>query len=137
MTALGLRTWIHRYELDRQLGEGADPRASRELGRRAQKLTSRRERHGLAVALGRAIRAAEDPPLISAAAPVDRAAVLGARELLMELAHDLETVDCAPPRAVALVECLLSDGDSPLYRSTRTNELKAELLRARAALLLP
>lgn len=133
---MALRTWLRRCELDRRLVAGADPGASAELRRRAEKLRSRRERRGLAAALRRAVEDAERPPRWSAAAPVNRSAVLAERERLLLLARDLETAEDPPACGVALVERLLFDGDSALYRGSAPAALASELIKAQAALLL-
>jgi hypothetical protein len=72
----------------------------------------------------------------SAAAPLDRVAVLEERERLLLLARDLEAAQDAPPCAVALVERLLFEGDSPLYRGSGRRSLAGELVTVQAALLL-
>ena len=133
MIALRLRTWLARPELDRLLVEGGDSGDSSELRRRTEQLRSARERRRLAVALRQVIEAAEQPPRPSAAAPLDREAVLGARERLVELARDLEATEDPPARAVAMVERLLVDAASPLYLPAG-GPLESELIRARAAL---
>jgi hypothetical protein len=132
MIALRLRTWLARPELDRLLVEGGGSGDSSELRRRTEQLRSDRERGRLAAALRQVIEAAEQPPRPSAAAPLDREAVLGARGHLLELARDLDATEYPPARAVAMVERLLGDAASPLYLPAG-GALESELIRARAA----
>jgi hypothetical protein len=131
-----VRVWLRRGSLDRSLAAGADPAASPELSRRARRLTSRRVRAGLAASIRNVVDAAETPGRgYSAVVPIQRQAILAQRELLLELAADLESGDLKP-RGVALAERLLIDGDSPLYVEGPEAALRAALGQARAALYL-
>jgi hypothetical protein len=126
--------WLRRGALDYSLASGADPATSPELARRARKLASRRHRAGLAASVRNLIDAAEEPRRgFSAVVPVRRDAILSERELLLELAADLESEDELNPRGIALVERLITHGDSPVYFDGNLGE---ELHRARAALFL-
>jgi hypothetical protein len=128
------RVWLRRGSLDRSLAAGEDPSASPELARRARQLTSPRFRSGLAASIRNLIDAAEEPvPGLAAAVPIRRREILSGRALLLELADDLASGDDLKPRGIALVERLLTDGDSPLYSQGSRGE---ELRRARAALYL-
>jgi len=158
------RVWLSRATLDRMLAEGADPHDSPELARRAAQLTSARHRHSLAAAIERTLEEAEHPRrALSPAVPLQRSAVFTARVPLKRLAADLAgdnreslsgtrgfistrettrgsmermTAEEYAPRGVALVQRLLTDGDSPLYTPYPAGELELAVRRANAALLL-
>lgn len=141
MTTSGLiqpaRVWLRRGSLDRSLAAGADPAASPELARRARQLTSLRFRRGLASCIRNLIDAAEEPPRgLSSAVPLQRHQILAERELLFELAADLDGPGDLKPRGIALVERLLTHGDSPVYMSSPEGTLREGLRQARAALHL-
>jgi hypothetical protein len=131
------RVWLRRGSLDRRLAAGTDPNASPELARRARQLTSSRFRAGLAASIRNLLEAAEEPPRgYTSAVPVQRHAVLRERGLLLELAADLESPDELHPRGVALIERLVTDGNSAVYVSGREGSLREALGQARAALHL-
>lgn len=162
--ALPGRVWLSRATLDRMLAEGADPHDSRELARRAAQLTSARHRRSLAAAIERTLEEAEHPrAALSPTVPLQRREVLAARASLERLAKDLagddresasrnrsalSTQDVASvsledmtaeryaPRGVALVQRLLSNGDSPLYTPYPPGELELAVRHANTALLL-
>ena len=99
--------WLHRGALTRAIGAGADPSSSPELARRAEQLTAPACRRKLAEGLRRSLRAAEEPPRpLSTAVPF------------------------------VLVQRLLTQGDSPLFRPSAEGELDDAVRHARAALLL-
>lgn len=127
------RVWLRRGALDRSLAAGADPADDPELARRARKLASPRHRAALAASIRSVVADAEEPRGFTAAVPPRRLAILGERELLLELAYDLESEDELNPRGIVLVERLLRSGDSPIYLD---GPLREELRRARAALYL-
>jgi hypothetical protein len=128
------RVWLRRGSLDRRLAAGADPQASPELARRARQINSRRFRAGLAASIRNLLDAAEEPRrAFTSAVPVRRYAILGERELLLELAAELESGEDLRPRGIALVERLVTDGSSPIYAE---GSLREELRRARAAMHL-
>ena len=112
---IGVR--MHRAWLDSQLAEGRRPDSDPALAERARQLTSETMRHRLSRALLRIVDvAARTPrPRRSAAAPLDRGAVLEARALLIQLAQRLEAEDAVNPRGVAMVARLITDGTGPLY----------------------
>ena len=159
------RVWLRRRTLDDMLAQGADPSDAPQLAQRAAQLTSGRHRRSLAAAIERTLREAERPrrALLSAAVPLQRHAILGARAPLARLAVELrgddpESVSGARPavstgdpatgsiadmtdelraaRGVALVQRLLTDGDSPLYAPYPAGELELAVRHANAALLL-
>jgi hypothetical protein len=105
--------------------------------RRARHLTSPRFRAELAASIRNLLDAAEVPPRgYTAAAPIQREAILAERELLLEIAADLESDDELKPRGVALVERLLVDGSSPVYAGGTDRALHGAVVQARAALHL-
>jgi hypothetical protein len=141
MSSVGIfepaRVWLQRGALDRRIALGADPSASPELSRRARQLTSRRIRAGLAAGIRRVVEEAEFPQCsYSAAVPVHRREVLRERGFMVAIAEDLLSDDELSPRGVALVEELLTDGNSPIYSPTYEGALHARLTHARAALHL-
>lgn len=131
------RVWLRRGSLDRSLAAGADPAASPELSRRARQLTSRRSRAGLAASIHNLLSAAEERPRgYSSTVPVQRREILAERPLLLEIADDLESQQDLKPRGIALVERLITDGNSPVYMSSPESSLHEALNQARAALHL-
>jgi hypothetical protein len=129
--------WLRRGALDRRLAGGTDPHTSPELSRRARQLTSPHFRDGLAKAVRDLIDAAEAPPApLSSAVSVQRREVLAERELLLALAAELELDGDLPPRGIVLVERLLSDGESPVYKPSPEGTLHEALTQARDALHL-
>jgi hypothetical protein len=128
------RVWLRRGSLDRRLASGSDPKASPELERRARQLTSPRFRAGLAASIRNLLDAAEEGQRgYSAAVPIQRRAILAEREGLLDLAAELESRDELKPKGIALVERLLTGGDSPVYCEGNLGE---EIRRAHAALHL-
>lgn len=132
-----VRVWLRRGSLDRSLAAGADPAASPALARRARQLTSRRTRAGLAASIRNLLDAAEERPRgFTSAVPIQRGRILGERQLLLQLAADLESEDELRPRGIALVERLLIDGASPVYVNGPERALHGALVHAHAALYL-
>ena len=132
------RVLLQRGALARRLAAGASPEDSPELARRAEQLTSERNRRVVASGLERVIEAAEEPPSrYSSAVPLRRAEILSERTGLLGLAAELrDTSQDVNVRGVALVERLLTDGGSPLYTSSANETLDGAIRQARAALLL-
>ena len=132
-----LRVWLRRGSLDRSLADGADPAASPELARRARQLTSRRVRAGLAASTRNLLEAAEDRShAFTAAVPIQRHDILRERQLLLQLAADLESDDDLNPKGIALVERLLVDSASPVYVGGPEDALHRAVVHAHAALYL-
>jgi hypothetical protein len=132
-----LRVWLRRGSLDRSLADGTDPAASPELARRARQLTSRRVRAGLAASIRNLLDAAEERPRgFTAAVPIQRHDVQRERQLLLQLAADLESDDDLNAKGIALVERLLIDGASPVYVGGPEDALHRALVHAHAALYL-
>jgi hypothetical protein len=141
VTTLGpiqpLGVWLRRGSLDRSLAAGTDPAASPALSRRARQLTSRRSRAGLATSIRDLLDAAEERPRgFTSAVPIQRRAILRERQLLLQLAADLDSQDELEPRGIALVERLLIDGGSPVYVDRPEGALHGALVHAHAALYL-
>jgi hypothetical protein len=113
---LGLSVLLRRRSLDRKLASGADPHRTPALDLRARQLTAGPERAMLAASLESLIASAARPPSgLTSAIPVRRAAVLDAKPEILGLAGELAADAPVNPRGVAMVRCLLTYGDSPLY----------------------
>jgi hypothetical protein len=118
-------------DLDRRLAEGADPYGDRLLKLRAARLVTPASRALVATGLERIVASLDKPKSpLSAAVPVRRRAVLGARHDLMALAGDLRHMAAPQPRGVAMAERLITDPGSPLYGATSSEEVQ---LAVRAA----
>jgi hypothetical protein len=132
-----LLVWLRRGSLDRSLAAGKDPGASPELSRRARQLTSRRSRAGLAASIRNLLEAAEERPRgFTSAVPIQRREVLRERQMLLQLAADLESDDELYARGIALAERILIDGGSPVYVDSPDGALHGALVHAHAALYL-
>jgi hypothetical protein len=91
----------------------------------------------LAEGLRNILDAAEGPPRsLTAAVPIQRREILRERTLVLSVASDLESDEELGPRGVALVEQLLTSGDSPFYAPAVHGALRDALTHARAALHL-
>jgi len=125
-------------ELDRQLAAGGSPGAGGLLAIRAERLTSRRYRVRVAAGLTRVVRDAEAGTRgFSAAVRPDRREVIAARTVLATLNRRLCAAEAVSAQGVALLESLLTDGTSALYRPTEPGALGSELRAAAAALEPP
>ena len=110
--------------LDRRLAAGADPDSDALLRDRADEIVAPRNRAGLASGLERVVRDVDRPVnWRSAAVPVRRGPVRGARHELMRLAGELRHMPNPCPRGVAMAERLLIDPFSPLYTATNGGEI--------------
>ena len=122
-------------ELDRRLAAGESPEASALLAIRSRRLTSRRFRARVAAGLARAVRDAEATTRgFSAAIRPDRREVIAARTVLATLDRRLRAPEPVSAQGIALLESLLTDGASPLYRPTEPGALGSQLRAAAAAL---
>jgi hypothetical protein len=133
---LGVRVRAHvqGLELTRRLAAGADPSLDPALAARAARLTSPRERRATVERLERVLRDAEAPPFaLSAAAPLQRDAILAARPFLVGLVDDLRTTEDPRPTGLARAELLLTDGCGPLYAPSPPGTLAGLVFRARDA----
>ncbi len=133
--------WLHQFELDRQLADGADPAGSPALRARAQLIVGERFRRELVSHLTSVLAKADHPPhWHSASLPVCAGEVRAAREALTELATALQTPAVPAVRGVALAACLINDPEGPLYQRSRSSEIPTlaqgatALLRAGPAL---
>jgi hypothetical protein len=111
-------------ELDRRLADGADPHSDRLLQLRAARLVTPASRGRVATGLESVVAAVNKPynPL-SAAVPVRRLPLRGARHELMALAGDLRHMPAVHPRGVAMAGRLITDPCSPLYTATSSDEI--------------
>lgn len=92
----------------------------------------------VAAGLARAVRDAEAGTRgFSAAVRPDRREVIGARTVLATLDRRLRATEPVSARGVALLELLLTDGTSSLYRPAEPGALGSELRAAAAALEPP
>jgi hypothetical protein len=122
-------------ELDRQLAEGASPSTSALLAIRGRRLTGPRYRARVAAGLGRAVRDAEAGTRgFSAAVRPDRREVIAARTVLQTLDRRLRAAEPVSAQGIAMLESLLTDGASPLYRPIEPGALGSRLRAAAAAL---
>ncbi|HEY4278940.1 MAG TPA: hypothetical protein VGM91_12000 [Conexibacter sp.] len=112
-----IRALLHPGGLDRRLAAGADPSRDPELAARAALLLKRSTRSQLASGLESAAAAAFDGRIraLSAAVPVDNAAVEEALDDLAALATRLRAPEPVRPQGVAIARQLLTDGAGPLY----------------------
>jgi hypothetical protein len=135
---LGLIASWRAAELDRQLAAGASAGASALLAIRSQRITGRRYRARVAAGLARAVRDAHNTTHgLSAAIRPDRREVVAARTVLATLYRRLRADEPVSAQGVALLEALLTDGTSALYRPTEDGALGSQLRAAAAALEPP
>ena len=123
--------------LDRRLISGADPSREADLLARAKRVSSRRRRERLADGLERALAEAEAPPAglaLTAAAPLAREDVRGAKTLILDVARRLRSTEPVDPQGVLLVRRLLTDSASPLSSHSDDVSLRRALRQANAAL---
>jgi hypothetical protein len=129
-----LSLWWHRVELDEQLAAGAQPPAGTLLRERAEQLASRRERAKLARGLERALREARRAkPMYGVRLPLRRREIRNCDEDIIALIRRLEDASPIDVQGAAMVELLLSDGSSPLYRAG-DRSLRFAIRSARLAL---
>jgi hypothetical protein len=121
---LRLRAQWASETLDRGLADGADPDSDARLRERADELVKPRRRAGLAAGLERVVGDIDRPVnWRSAAVPVRRGPVRGARHQLMRLAGELRHMPDPCPRGVAMAEGLLIEPWSPLYTAESSDEI--------------
>jgi hypothetical protein len=130
-----VRARLRRASLDDALARGADPCESPALAYRAARLTSERSRARTAARVTEILATARRPPRVfSAAVEPDREEVASAEPLLLQVAGLLQSSAPVYARGVAMLEGLLGDGGSPLYRPIRRAELTRGLELIIAAL---
>lgn len=120
-----LRARVMAPGLDRQLAHGISPDSSILLAVRARRLVQPSEGLRLAGALER-IAAADRPGAVPLRIPVNRHAVREAQRELRLLADRLRT-GAVDVQTIARVRNLVSDGTSPLYAVSSSQDLRAEL----------
>ena len=121
--------------LDRELAAGARLRGNPRLQRRGEKITCRRRRDKLARALEQLVADAQQGPRgVTAAIPMDRAEVLGARIPLNDLAGRLRSDAPVDPQGVLLTEQMLCDVASPVFRPAERGALRTAVRHLNAAL---
>jgi hypothetical protein len=116
--------------LDRRLAAGEPASASALLRERARQLLDRRERATLAAGWERVLRDARSArrPSFSSAIPVRRDAVLIAEPAILALEARLRDDAPIAPAALARARVMLTDGQSPVYRSVALDDLRRALL---------
>jgi hypothetical protein len=126
-----LGAWWAGAELDRRIADGADPGTDPLLRRRADRLVTPAFCARLAAGLEGVVATVDEPKTpFTAAVPVRRAAVRGARPELLALAEDLRSMRAPRPRGVAMAERLITDPYSPLYIATSSEEVAGAALAA-------
>jgi hypothetical protein len=99
------------------------------------KPVSRRRRRRLAKGLRNLVDAADHSSHgFSAAVPLERQQILAERDVLLDVADELDSEDELDPRGIALVRSLLTDAESPAYAPSSPGSLHAALTHAHAAL---
>jgi hypothetical protein len=131
--ALRARTWWRADDLDRQLGEGADPSRCPELSLRAAQLTAARHRAALAGELESVVAAARsERSCIGDCVPLQRAQIVDGESDLLALAAALRSSARCRPHAAGIASFLLRDAASPLY-DANAPATPAQLARAAIA----
>jgi hypothetical protein len=122
-------------DLDRRLAEGVNLAGDPLLTLRAERLVTPAARARVAAGLEGVVATAQKPRTpFSAAVPIRRGAVRGARRELMALAGDLRHLRSVRARGVAMAERLVTDPCSPLYIARSSDEV-VSAVRAAAAWL--
>jgi hypothetical protein len=133
---LRLRVLSRRRRLDRLLAEGKSPTSDPQLALRAAQLRQPALRAGLAAALRDGVRSVDESALRRRRRPqaaVDAASVHTYAAEIGDLASALTDIN-PRVRGIAIVNCLITDGLSPLYVSDQADRLHDILLSARSAL---
>jgi hypothetical protein len=133
---LRVGVFLTRAGLDARIagGELHEGGQSASLQLRAAQLARIRTRRGLANGLRNVLDAAEEPPRLTAAIPLNRPGLRVARAAIEDLAEALEAPGDVAPRGVAMTAVLLRSGDSPLYRANDADDLRIAVVEARKAL---
>jgi hypothetical protein len=111
-----LRVRLAAVRLDARLAAGEDPSSDAALAHRAARLVSERLRSQLARAIEKSYAKRPTRPVLSAAIPVNVAAVNIARPALEQLAAALRSRQAVRAQGVALAQRLLIEPASALYR---------------------
>jgi hypothetical protein len=115
---LGLRVFLARWSLDREIAAGCSCESSAMLNLRARQLIRRRARRGLARSLRDVVAYVDRDGSRRAFSTVAirRGAVRADREAILGLAERLEAAAPVSARGMALASALLTDGvGSPLF----------------------
>jgi hypothetical protein len=103
--------------------------------RRAHSIAARRSQRRIADGLARAVRAAESPrPGLSSAVRPHAGEVQAARTVLATVERRLRAAEPVTERGMAMLQALLTEPDSPLYRPSEPGDLGSRLRAAAAAL---
>jgi hypothetical protein len=124
---------LGRGTLDRALADGADPAASPLIAARTAQLGSGSTRARIADGLERLALSADTPRGRVRILP-SRAAILGNRSELLELAAMLRRDRPLYARGVAMLNVILTDGTGPAYTDPSGDALTRQLQIARASL---
>jgi hypothetical protein len=131
-----LRSHWHAPELDQALAAGADPLGSELLLWRAQQLTDPHRRLEYAEAIHRIVTEVDHggPQMRPGPQVVRRDVIEANRALLLVLAERMRAEQPLALRGLAMVELLVGDGTSPLYRGLSPSVLRSCLLEILATL---
>jgi hypothetical protein len=134
---LRLLVRMRSTELDKALATGASPDSSAALSLRAHQLIGWKVRRRLAREIRSLVVTAERPihPMQSTA-PMCRHKIVDARETLEQLADQLVSPGPADARGVAQLNRLLRDGNGPIFRRPRDDDLEPELDAVNEALIV-
>jgi hypothetical protein len=124
---------LGRGTLDRALTDGADPAASPLIAARTAQLGSGSTRARIADGLERLALSADNPRGRARILP-SRAAILGNRSELLELAAMLRRDRPLYAHGVAMLNVILTDGTGPAYTDRSGDALTRQLQIARASL---
>ena len=95
----------------------------------------RRTRMRLADGLGRAMRSVQDPTHgFTAAVRPNVEEMLAASSVMLAVERRLRSDEAVSPRGLAMVQALLTDGNSALYQPLEEGALGSQLRAAAAAL---
>ncbi len=125
---LRLLVYLRAAALDAALAAGAAPDSSAALSLRAHQLIGYHVRRRLAGEIRSLLIGAERPlhPMRSTV-PICRHKVIEAREALHELAHLMVSPGPVDARGVAQLLRLLRNGEGPIFRRPRDEDLEPEL----------
>jgi hypothetical protein len=134
---LRLLVRMRSTELDRALASGASPDSSAALSLRAHQLIGWTVRRRLAREIRSLVVRAERPihPMQSTA-PMCRHKIVDARDALHQLADQLVSPGPVDARGVAQLKRLLRDGNGPIFRRPRDDDLEPELDGVQKALIV-
>jgi hypothetical protein len=120
---------LRAHALDRRLADGIEATCSPVYAARSWRLTREKPRQALARSLERLVEEAEEPARLAFSTVVrpSRVRVQNARPELLMLAAALRSDEPLPPRGIAALRVLLSDGGGPLYRNGDPETLKKQL----------